>query len=162
MVYYFKANFDIQPGILGSILSAFNFLTALPNVISIPFVRYFGLIKTMVLGHVIASTALLLLPVPSQLALATICLLLRATFIDFHQPARQAFISQSVQSQERTEVLGFVNVIRTLAQSPGPMITGFFGDRRRLWLSFSLAGGIKIVYNFMLWGLFTDPTNQKI
>jgi hypothetical protein len=60
---------------------------------------------------------LLLLPVPSQLTLATICLLLRATFIDFLQPARQAFISPSVQSQELTEVLGIVNIIRTLYQT---------------------------------------------
>jgi hypothetical protein len=74
---------------------------------------------------------LLLLPVPSQLTLATICLLLRATFIDFLQPARQ-IISPSVQSQERTEVLGIVNIIRTLYQNPGPVITGFLGDRGKL------------------------------
>jgi para-aminobenzoate synthetase len=56
--------------------------------------------------------------------------------------------------------MGIVNVIRTLAQSPGPFITGFLGDRGKLWLSFSLAGGIKIVYNILLWVLFTDPAKQ--
>ncbi|KAA8641706.1 uncharacterized protein ATNIH1004_011842 [Aspergillus tanneri] len=127
MAYYFNQNFQVEPGILGSIFSGFNFLTALSNVLAVPSVRHIGLIRTMVLGHTVASTALLLLPVPSQLAVATILLLLRATFIDFHQPSRQTFISQSVGPKERTAILGTVNVIRTLAQSPGPVITGFLG-----------------------------------
>ncbi|KAL2822759.1 major facilitator superfamily domain-containing protein [Aspergillus cavernicola] len=160
VVFFFNSKFRVEPGVLGSIFSGFNFLTALSNVLAIPSVRHIGLIKTMVLGHIVASAALLLLPVPSQLAGATICLLLRATFIDFHQPARQTFVSQSVGSEERTAVMGIVNVIRTLAQSPGPIITGFLGDRNKLWLSFSLAGGIKIAYNILLWILFTDPAKQ--
>jgi Na+/melibiose symporter-like transporter len=161
MVYYFNHKFRIEPGILGSIFSAFNFLTALSNVLAIPFVRHIGLINTMVLGHSVASAALVLLPLPSQFVVATVILLLRATFIDFHQPARQTFIAQSVQPEERTAIMGIVNVIRTLAQSPGPVITGFLADRGKLWLSFSLAGGIKIVYNILLWAFFTDPLSTE-
>jgi Na+/melibiose symporter-like transporter len=160
VVYYFDHKFEVEPGILGSIFSGFNFLTALSNVLAVPWVRHIGLIKTMVLGHMVASTALLLLPVSNQLPIATFLLLLRAALIDFHQPPRQTFISQSVGSDERTATMGIVNVIRTLAQSPGPFITGFLGDRGKLWLSFSLAGGIKIVYNILLWVLFTDPAKQ--
>jgi hypothetical protein len=57
---------------------------------------------------------LLLLPVPSQLTLATICLLLRATFIDILQPARNC--------KHHPHPL----------PNPGPVITGFLGDRGKL------------------------------
>lgn len=67
---------------------------------------------------------------------------------------RQAFLSQVVLDAERTAVMGVVNVIKTLAQSVGPSVTGALFERGSIWVPFVVAGALKATYDLGIAGLF--------
>lgn len=49
---------------------------------------------------------------------------------------RQVFIASVVPAEDRTMVMGTVNVVKTFARSIGPTVTGILSERGELWLSF--------------------------
>lgn len=149
IIYFVKSKFQLDDRILGFIFSSSDLLEGLSNVMAIPSVRRIGLVKSIVLGGILSSPALILLPFPRHIAGTVALLLARAMFVEFHQPARQTFISQSVLPDERTAVIGVLTVVRTVAQSPGPAITGQLAQHNLLWLSFTIAGGIKLFYSVL-------------
>ena len=60
------------------------------------------------------------------------------------QAPRSAFLSAVVLSDERTAVMGIVNVAKSLSQSGGPLVTGVLADRKLFWVAFVVAGCLKI------------------
>lgn len=70
------------------------------------------------------------------------------------QAPRQAFLAAAVLPSERTAVMGVVNVVKTLAQSGGPVVTGLLAGSNRFWIAFLVAGGLKIGYDLSLLKLF--------
>ena len=71
---------------------------------------------------------------------------------------KAAFISNIVKENERTAVMGFVNVVRTGNQSLGPVVTGVLSQYGGEWgrgggAAFMVAGGLKAGYDLgLLWG----------
>lgn len=156
LTYFFSLKYDMQLGSLGSIFFASNLLASVSNLIAIPVANNVGLIATMVLGHVPASTALLLLPFLPTVFGAVTCLLIRSIFIEFDQAPRQAFLAHAILPEERTLVMGGVNVVRTLSRSFAPLVTGILGGQDEkggyngIGLAISLGGGLKLAYNALL------------
>lgn len=70
------------------------------------------------------------------------------------QAPRQAFLSAAVLPTERTAVMGVVNVVKTLAQSGGPVVTGWLAGREKFWVAFLVAGGMKAAYDLALLKMF--------
>jgi len=63
---------------------------------------------------------------------------------------RQSFVAGIVLPQERTIMLGVVNVLKSLAASFGPLATGYLAANNMWRWSFFLCGGLKIVYDVAL------------
>jgi len=64
----------------------------------------------------------------------------------------QAFLAAAVLPEERTAVLGVVNVAKTLAQAGGIGSTGVLAGAGLWTLMFGGAGGLKASYDLlMLW-----------
>ncbi|KAJ9634054.1 hypothetical protein H2199_009127 [Coniosporium tulheliwenetii] len=151
---YFQRKFHLEEGALGSLFFTSRFLTSFSNLYAIPIVHRLGLIPTMILGHVPAAICLALIPLPTLLPASAGLLVVRALFLDIDQAPRQAFLAAAFAPTERTAVLGFINVIRTLCQSVGPLITGVLASVGQLWLCFVVAGVLKLVYDGLLLGTF--------
>ena len=159
--YFISQKFpSIQDGVLGSIFSTCSVIMSMSNILAIPVVGHIGILRTMILGHVLASTSLMLLPLPDKIGGAVMLLVIRAIFLDFDQAPRQTFLAQSVPSNERTAAMGVVNMTRTLAQSGGPILTGYLGQRGRLGLSFILAGLVKWIYDILLAVVFLSGNSK--
>lgn len=108
----------------------------------------------MVATHLPSSIFLGLLPAPSGLPL-TICLLVgRSVLNSMDQAPRSAFLSLIVLPEERTAVMGVVNILKTLAQSSGPSLTGILAGRGHFWVAFVVAGSLKAAYDIMLLAFF--------
>jgi hypothetical protein len=104
----------------------------------------------MVATHLPSSIFLGLLPVPSGLPF-TICLLVgRSVLNSMDQAPRSAFLSLIVLPEERTAVMGIVNILKTLAQSSGPSVTGILAGRDHFWVAFVVAGSLKAAYDLLL------------
>jgi hypothetical protein len=92
--------------------------------------------------------------VPSGLSL-TICLLVgRSVLNSMDQAPRSAFLSLIVLPEERTAVMGVVDILKTLAQSSGPSLTGILAGHDRFWVAFVVAGSLKAAYDLMLLAFF--------
>lgn len=135
-------------------MSATWFVSTIGNVFASSLAKRLGLIQAMVVTHLPSSVFLALLPVPSGLAL-TICLLVgRSVLNSMDQAPRSAFLSIVVLPEERTAVMGVVNILKTLSQSGGPSVTGVLAGRGRFWIAFVVAGSLKAAYDLLLLAFF--------
>lgn len=162
LTYFVSRKFSSSSGtLLGSIFSTCSLIVSVSNILAIPLVSRIGIIPTMLVGHFLASVALGLLPFPNQLPGAVSLLAMRAIFLDFDQAPRQTFLAQSVPSEQRTFAMGVINMIRTLAQSGGPIITGYLSHVGKLGWAFVLAGGFKWVYDLLLLVMFLERPSKS-
>ncbi|KIX10212.1 uncharacterized protein Z518_01293 [Rhinocladiella mackenziei CBS 650.93] len=154
MSYFLHHKFDLSEGRLGSLFFACNILSSSSNLFAPSLARRLGLVKTMVFTHVPASLALAAIPLPNDAGLAMMFVLFRASVNSMDQAPRQAFLAAAVQPSERTAVMGLVNVVKTLCQSAGPVVTGIFANRHMFGLAFIVAGALKIVYDILMLAMF--------
>ncbi|KPI36978.1 uncharacterized protein AB675_6052 [Cyphellophora attinorum] len=154
VTYFFSQKFGLREDQLGTLFFVANVLSVFSNFAAAPLARRIGLIKTMVFTHVPASIALALIPVPNSLVLAIGLLAVRYCLNSMDQAPRQAFLAAAVQPEERTAVMGTVNVVKTLSQSVGPLVTGALAGRSLFWVSFIMAGSLKLLYDVLMLGLF--------
>src|SRR5271168_4457046 len=98
----------------------------------------------MVFTHLPSAVFHLLFPFPSSLSWAIFLLIARYTLATMDQAPRSAFLSAVVLPEERTAVMGVVNVAKTLSQSVGPLATGILAGEGRFWVAFIVAGSLKI------------------
>lgn len=154
--YYMDRKFHLPKDELGLIMSTSLLGSSVSNLFASPLSKRIGLVKTMAFTHLPSAVLLALLPIPSSLAI-TICLLVgRATLNSMDQAPRSAFLSAVVLPTERTAVMGIINVVKTLSQSGGPVITGLLAGHSRFWVAFTTAGALKAAYDLGLLVMFVN------
>ncbi|KAF1937247.1 MFS general substrate transporter [Clathrospora elynae] len=159
--YYMERKFTIPKGKLGGIMSATWFVSTLGTIFASSLAKRLGLIQAMVFTHLPSSIFLALLPVPSGLGL-TICLLVgRSILSSMDQAPRSAFLSIVVLPEERTAVMGVVNILKTLSQSSGPSVTGVLAGHDHFWVAFVAAGSLKTAYDLLLLAFFGANVQPK-
>jgi MFS family permease len=158
-VYYIDQKFNIAKSTLGDITSISYFLSYCFTVAAGPLSRRLGLINTMVFTHLPSSTAVLLFPAPSSIFLTIALFFLRTSLNNMDQAPQSAFIAAAVKSDERTAIMGITSMLRTLAATAGPIITGVLAGNDRFWIAFVAAGTLRICYDL---GLFAMFINMKL
>ena len=63
---------------------------------------------------------------------------------------RQSYLAGVVRSDERTATIGIINVVKSLANALGPLITGWLVSKDQFKIAFFLCGGMKILYDLAL------------
>jgi MFS family permease len=161
VIYFFNRKFDLKEDKLGALFFTTNVISSASNLVASSIARRIGLIKTMVFTHIPASIALALIPLPSNVIIAMALLVFRSSTNSMDQAPRQAFLAAAVLPGERTAVMGLVNVVKTLPQSLGPVVTGALAGRGKFWIAFVIAGGLKIVYDILMLGIFLGHNTQE-
>lgn len=151
---YISRKFALPKGALGSILSITWFISAFMNIWSGAIAKRIGLIKTMVFTHLPSAIFLGLLPVPRGLTGTVVLLFARSCLSSMDQAPRSAFIAAVVRPEERTGVMGIVNMVKILAQAGGPSVTGLLAEHDLFWVALMLAGSFKVCYDLGLLTLF--------
>ncbi|KAK3304790.1 major facilitator superfamily domain-containing protein [Chaetomium strumarium] len=160
--YYMDRKFARLPkSALGDIVSAAYFLSALSSIFAGPLARHIGLVNTMVFTHIPSSTAVLLFPLARNVPLTFALLLLRVGLNNMDQAPRAALIAAVVRPEERTAVMGITGMLRTLASTTGPSITGVLAGSDRFWIAFVVAGGLRLAYDVGLFALFINIKLHK-
>ena len=57
--------------------------------------------------------------------------------------------------------MGIVNVVKTLSQSVGPVMTGTLAGKGRFWVAFVIAGAFKLTYDVLMLGMFLGYRTQE-
>lgn len=153
---FFQSKHHMSHSALGSLFFFTSLVSAVSNIFSASFVRRAGLLYTMVFTHLPNNVFLALIPVPGPHLtwLAILFLLLRNATSTMDTAPRQAFLTTLLDPTERTAVMGFVNVVRTVCQAVGPYVSGVLKNVNMLWVSFVLSGALKVVYDLGMLGGF--------
>lgn len=154
ITYFFTRKFGLSEGDLGTLFFITNIISSISSLVASSISKRIGLIKTMVFTHMPSACFLALIPFPDSLAPSILFLFLRSSMASMDQAPRQAFLAAAVLPNERTAVMGVVNVVKTLSQSGGPVATGSLGGAGKFWLAFLIAGTLKIGYDLAMLKMF--------
>ncbi|KAH8593364.1 major facilitator superfamily domain-containing protein [Bisporella sp. PMI_857] len=156
ITFFFQTKFDLMEGKLGTLFFLTSGTTALSMLVAASIAKRIGNIRTMVFTHLPSSIFLALIPVPNSVSLAMLFLGLRASTASMDTAPRSAFVAAVIRENERTAVIGFTNVVKTMAQSLGPMVTGTLAGKKLFWLSFLIAGSLKVTYDLGILAIFAN------
>jgi MFS family permease len=166
MALYFHLRFDISLGLLAVLFFAANLLSALSFLAAPTLARRFGLLNTMVFTHLPSNILLLFVPLTPTFALAAALLLLRQCLSQLDVPTRQAYTMELVTLGERTAAASVTSIARSAGAAVSPALAGALlrGSLLALGAPFLIAGGLKAIYDLVLWALFRPvrlPQSEK-
>jgi MFS family permease len=153
MAYWFHVRYGADEAALGSIFFGANLLAGFSALLAVPLAKKIGLIRTMVFTHLPSNILLILVPLMPNFPLAISMLLLRFSISQMDVPTRQAYTMAVVDPDERSAAAGITGIARSIGASLSPAIAGallsvFLGG------PFIIAGGLKIVYDLILFRSF--------
>ena len=155
VAYWFHVRFNVDAGLLGSIFFGANILAGASALFAARIADRIGLINTMVFTHIPSNVLLCLVPFMPSAGLAVIMLLLRFSISQMDVPTRQAYTMAVVAPDERSAAAGVTAIARSVGASVSPALSGVFFTIPMLFSApFLVAGGLKIVYDLLLYKSF--------
>jgi MFS family permease len=155
IAYWFHVRYGVDPAALGLLLSGANVLAGFSALAAAPLAVRFGLIRTMVFTHLPSNVLLMLVPLMPSLPLAGAMLLARFAISQMDVPTRQSYTMAIVAPDERSAAAGVTGIARSLGVAASPLIAGpLFATAALASLPFLISGGLKIVYDLLLYRSF--------
>ncbi len=162
LAYWFHVRYGLEAGIIGSIFFGANILAGVSALLAVPLSKKFGLINTMVFTHIPSNLLLILVPLMPNLQLAILVLLVRFSISQMDVPTRQSYTMAVVAPDERSAASGVTSIARSVGASVSPALTGIFlGFPVLLSLPFFLSGGLKIIYDLLLFREFRNVQPEE-
>ena len=157
IAYWFHVRFQLDPAMLGTLFLFANLFAGVSALAAGWLARRIGLVNTMVFTHLPSNVLLILVPLVPNVYWAVGVLLLRFSISQMDVPTRQAYTMAVVHPDERSAAAGVTAVARSVGASISPLLaTIFVGSAAMMSLPFLLAGGLKIVYDVLLYRAFAS------
>lgn len=154
IAYWLHLRWGVGPGLLGPVFLGIGLMQAGSFLVAGKLAGRIGLINTMVFTHLPSDVLLMLVPAAPSLSWAIVLLLARHALSQMDVPTRQSYVMAVVAPAERTATAATTNVVRNVAQAITPALSGAAMQTVALGLPFVLAGGLKIVYDLLLYVMF--------
>jgi MFS family permease len=164
VAFWFHEKFGVEVGIIGSIFFAANILAGISALLAGWLSKKIGLINTMVFTHIPSNILLILVPLMPSLPLAIGMLLARFSISQMDVPTRQSYTMAVVDPDERSAASGVTSISRSVGAALSPSLTGvFLSIPFLLSAPFIIAGGLKIIYDLLLYRTFrgVKPPEEK-
>ncbi|HUF94060.1 MAG TPA: MFS transporter [Candidatus Limnocylindria bacterium] len=158
VAYYLHTRFALELAALGRIFFVAQMLTAVSLLLAGRLAGRFGLLNTMVVSHLVSNVLLIGVAVAPTASIAVALLFARQLLSQIDVPTRQAYVMAVVQDHEREAAATITTLWRTVAQAVTPALTGVVMQAGALGAPFVLGGGLKIVYDLLLYRTFKDVT----
>jgi len=156
VAYWFDLRWGLSPTDLALLFFAVNLLSGFSLLAASWLASRIGLIRTMVFTHLPSNILLMLVPLMPTAALAVGMFLARMSISQMDVPTRQSYTMAVVDDDERTATAGITNVARTTAGAVSPVLTGYAFSVAALGVPFFLAGGIKVIYDLLVYAAFRN------
>jgi MFS family permease len=162
--YWFFRQYGTSEANLALLFFAARVLNALSHVVAAWLARRIGLLNTMVWTHLPSSLLLMVAPASSSAALAAVLFLAREALVEMDVPTRQSYVMAVVKPGERTFASGVTNVTRNVAWAVGPSVAGVVMQHVALAGPLIIGGGLKIVYDVLLYRAFRHvrPPEEQV
>jgi len=156
VAYFLHTRFAVEASTLGVAFAVAQVLTAISLVLAVPLASRFGLLPTMVVSHLVSNVVLVAIAAAPTAAIAIGLLWIRHLLSQIDVPTRQAYVMAVVEDREREAAASTTNLARTLAQAVSPAVTGWVMQAVALSAPFVLGGGLKMLYDVLLYTTFKD------
>jgi MFS family permease len=154
IAYWFFERYGFSEGQLAVLFFAARSLNAVSHVAAAWLARRIGLLNTMVLTHLPSSLLLMTAPAATSGAVAAALFLGRESLVEMDVPTRQSYVMAIVPPHRRTYASGVTNLTRTIGWAIGPPIAGVVMQYVVLAAPLFIGGGLKIVYDIVLYRSF--------
>src|SRR5262245_59228316 len=151
MVFWFSEQFHASTVLLGVVFAAAGLIQAGSFVASARIAPRFGLLNTMVFTHLPSNLLLMSVPLAPRLGLAIALLLLRFALSQMDVPARQTYLAAIAGEDHRAQAAAVTNATRTAARPLGAPLAGAAVGTSIPGLPFFIAGGLKSMYDIVLY-----------
>ncbi|HEY3427429.1 MAG TPA: MFS transporter, partial [Acidimicrobiia bacterium] len=153
IVFWFSRRFAVDAELMGLVFFGVGLLQAASSVAAGWLGDRVGFLNTMVWSHLPSNVLLALIPLAPSFAVAVALLLARSVLSQMDVPARQAYVAALVDPAERTAAAGYTNAARHLVRPAGPVLASW-SMGMGAGLPFFIAGGLKAVYDLVLYFTF--------
>jgi MFS family permease len=162
--YWFFRRFGIAESRLAVLFFTVHVLNALSHLGAAWLAKRIGLIKTMVFTHLPSSVFLIAAAFMPSPRWAILLFLLRESLVEMDVPTRQSYVAAVVKPEERTFAAGVTNLVRNGAWAAASAVAGVFMQQVAFAAPLLLGGGLKIIYDGLLWRAFrhlVPPEERK-
>jgi MFS family permease len=158
IAFWFNVRFGSDPAFIGGVLFLANILAGLSALAAARIAARIGLIRTMVFTHLPSNVLLILIPFMPTVELAVLVLLIRFSISQMDVPTRQSYTMAVVDADERSAAAGVTGIARSVGAATSQLIAAPLYASSIASLAFVLAGGLKIVYDLLLYREFRAAT----
>jgi MFS family permease len=162
VAYFLHERYGLGLDALGQIFFVAQLVTAASLLLAPRAARRFGLLNTMVVSHLVSNVFLIAIAAAPTAWAAVALLYARQLLSQMDVPTRQAYVMAVVEDHEREAAATTTTLWRTVAQAVSPTVTGWVMASVALAAPFVLGGGLKIVYDLMLWATFKDVKPREL
>jgi MFS family permease len=161
VAYWFHVRFGVEPAALGGIFFGANILAGISALAAAWVAARIGLVNTMVFTHLPSNILLILVPLMPNLPLAIVVLFARFAISQMDVPPRQSYTMAVVAPDERSAAAGITGIARSIGAAVSPTFAGaFLSNPVLLGVPFFLAGGLKVIYDILLYRNFREVKKQ--
>ena len=163
--FWFFQRFGIAESQLALLFFTVHVLNALSHLGAAWLARRIGLIKTMVFTHLPSSMFLIAAAFMPSARWAVVLFLLRESLVEMDVPTRQSYVAAVVRPEERTFAAGVTNLTRNTAWAAASSVAGVFMQQVSFGAPLLIGGGLKIIYDGLLWRAFrhlAPPEERKV
>jgi predicted MFS family arabinose efflux permease len=162
VAYWFHVRFGIEPAALGGIFFGANILAGISALAAAWVAARIGLVNTMVFTHLPSNVLLMLVPLMPNLSSAIAVLFARFSISQMDVPPRQSYTMAVVAPDERSAAAGVTGIARSIGAAISPTIAGaFLSNAALLGAPFFVAGGLKVVYDILLYRSFRQVKSES-
>ena len=164
VAYWFFRRFGVSEAQLGVLFFLIHILNAVSHLGAAWLATRIGLLRTMVFTHLPSSLFLIAVPLASGFSSAAVLLLAREALVEMDVPTRQSYLAAVVQPHERTFAAGVTNLSRNVFWALASGLSGALMQNVTFSAPLIAGGGLKIVYDILLYGKFrhiTPPEEQS-
>jgi len=163
LAYWFRMRWGVEPAVLGSIFFGANILAGISALSAARIAARVGLINTMVFTHIPSNILLIFVPLMPNFPLAVAVLLARFSISQMDVPPRQSYTMAVVAPDERSAASGVTSIARSVGAAWSPWLSGALLQTAFISVPFFLAGGLKIVYDLLIYRSFRSlkPPEEK-
>jgi predicted MFS family arabinose efflux permease len=162
IAYYLHERYGLGLDALGQVFLVAQLLTAASLLLAARAARRFGLLKTMVVSHLVSNVILIAIAFAPTAAAAVALLLARQLLSQMDVPTRQAYVMAVVEDREREAAATTTTLWRTVTQAISPAVTGWVMASVALAAPFVLGGVLKMVYDVLLYATFKDVEPRNL
>jgi predicted MFS family arabinose efflux permease len=148
-----RFGFDVTK--LGALFFGANALAGLSALLAARIAARIGLINTMVFTHLPSNVMLMFVPLMPNATAAVVLLLVRYSISQMDVPTRQSYTIAIVDPDERSAAAGITGIARSVGAAVSPALSGaLIANAALIAAPFYIAGGLKIVYDLLIYRSF--------